>query len=412
MPATAPLPQELVKCFEGKAGVSGRNVVSTGPYMIEGSENVDISSCDKVKPTSGFDGETFMNMVRNPNYAQSTDSARKNYADRFEFQVNANADDIANKVEAGEYAFGNATMPPQFLKKYSQDKSLAAHFHQNDGDRTWYLPFTLTQPPFDDVHVRRAMNWVMDKHALVQAWGGPLVGKVANHVIPDGMLNNMLTEYAPYKTLGDAGSVAKAKLAMKGSKYDVDKNGTCGAPECKNVLMIYDTRIQDPKMQVVIEQSAKKIGITFAARQVEGAYPTVSTVGKNIPFTSRTGWGKDYPDAYTFFSPLFDGRTIIPTGNVNYSLVGITPSQCKTMKVKGNCTGVPSINADLDRCAALVGQAHIACYAALDRKVMTQIVPWVPYLWQIVTRMSSKDVTNYDFDQFSGTPAWSRMAVN
>ena len=36
----------------------GRNLVSTGPYMIKGSDEVDISSCDKVKPASGFDGQT------------------------------------------------------------------------------------------------------------------------------------------------------------------------------------------------------------------------------------------------------------------------------------------------------------------------------------------------------------------
>ena len=81
----------------------------------------------------------------------------------------------------------------------------------------------LTQPPFDDIQVRRAMNWVMDKHALVQAWGGPLIGEVANHIIPDTLLNNLLAEYAPYKTPGDRGSVAKAKAAMKGSKYDTDR---------------------------------------------------------------------------------------------------------------------------------------------------------------------------------------------
>src|SRR5581483_1779253 len=51
---------------------------------------------------------------------------------------------------------------------------------EHPGARTWYLTMNLTQPPFDDVHVRKAMNWVMDKTALVQAWGGPAIGKVAN----------------------------------------------------------------------------------------------------------------------------------------------------------------------------------------------------------------------------------------
>ena len=78
----------------------------------------------------------------------------------------------------------------------------------------------LTQPPFDDIHVRKAMNWVMDKAALVQAWGGPAIGKVANHIVPDTLFDDQLAEFAPYKTAGDRGSVAKAKAAMKGSKYD------------------------------------------------------------------------------------------------------------------------------------------------------------------------------------------------
>src|SRR5262249_36288676 len=188
------------KCFEGKAGAYGRNVVSTGPYMIAGSDKVDISSCSAVKPASGFDGQTVLDLVRNPNYDAKTDSkaARENYPDEFKFLVNANADDIVNKAEAGEYQMDGSTPPPTALKKYSTDKALAPYFHQNSGDRTWYLTMNLTQPPFDSLQVRRAMNWVMDKHALVQAWGGPVIGDVANHIIPNPLLNNLLADYAPY----------------------------------------------------------------------------------------------------------------------------------------------------------------------------------------------------------------------
>src|SRR5215204_2267498 len=54
MPATAPIPQEVAKCFT-KAGDYGRYVISTGPYMIQGSDKLDISSCKAMKPISGFD---------------------------------------------------------------------------------------------------------------------------------------------------------------------------------------------------------------------------------------------------------------------------------------------------------------------------------------------------------------------
>ena len=42
----------------------------------------------------------------------------------------------------------------------------------NSGDQTWYVTMNLTQPPFDDIHVRKAMNWVMDKAALCRPGAG------------------------------------------------------------------------------------------------------------------------------------------------------------------------------------------------------------------------------------------------
>ena len=140
----------------------------------------------------------------------------------------------------------------------------------------------------------------------------------------------------------------------------------CDAKECKGVLLIADARAVDPGMVNAIQQDAAKIGITFTVRTINGAYPTIQTVAKNVPLGERPGWGKDYADAYTFFSPLFDGRTIIPTGNTNYSLLGITQTQCTTLKVVGDCDpfnqktglGVPSIDKQLDKCSVLIDPAR------------------------------------------------------
>ncbi len=74
----------------------------------------------------------------------------------------------------------------------------------------------ITQPPFDDVHVRRAMNWIMDKSALRQTWGGPTVGDIANHIVPDSLFGGQLADYKPYRTIGDHGSVAKARARHEG----------------------------------------------------------------------------------------------------------------------------------------------------------------------------------------------------
>ena len=86
MPAAGPIPPEVTDCFT-KAGDYGRFLIASGPYMIEGSDQLDITSCDTMKAISGFNPEKFLNLVRNPNYDPATDSpeVRSNYPDRFEY---------------------------------------------------------------------------------------------------------------------------------------------------------------------------------------------------------------------------------------------------------------------------------------------------------------------------------------
>lgn len=420
MPATGPMPAEVTNCFANEPGKYGQDLISTGPYMLNGIQNIDVSSCAAIKPdTTGYDGQTLYDVVRNPNWNEKIDPFSKNYPDEVRFTVDSSDVDIYNKVEAGQLDMATSSIPPDVLEKYATTPSLKQYFHQNQGDRTWYLTMNVTQPPFDDIHVRRAMNWIMDKTALVQAWGGPTIGSVANHIVPDTLFDNQIINYKPYATPGNHGSVAKAMAAMKGSKYDTSNNGMCDASVCKNVLLISDTRSQDPKMVAVMEQDAAKIGITFKVHTINGAYPTIQTPSKNIPIAERPGWGKDYADPYTFFGELFDGRAIIPSGNTNYSLIGITPAQCKSLKVTGDCSpydaatglGVPNVDSMLDKCNAALGQPRLTCFENLDKYMMVNVVPWVPYLNSFVTRITSSNVTHYAYDQFTDTPAYENISV-
>ena len=412
MPAAAPMPPEVVKCFEGKPGRYGRFVIASGPYMIEGSEDLNIGSCGAMKPISGYNGTTSLTLVRNPNYRPSTDSrkARSNNVDRFEFTVNTNIDDIYNKVAAGELDDEFATASPKVFREYSTSASKRKLLKSYPADGTYYITMNLTQPPFDDVNVRRAMNWVMDKEALRRAWGGAVSGVVADHIIPDSMLLGRLNGFKPYKTPGDRGSVAKARAAMANSKY-ANKNGVCTAKECKNVLMIADVRAVDKAMVPVVQSSAKKIGITFAVRSVNGAYPVIQTPSRNVPISQRPRWFKDYADPSTFIDPLFRGSNIIASGNTNYALVGLKPGQAAQLGIKGNVDNVPTIDPLANRCQRLIGSPRIRCYANIDRVLSTQIVPWVPYLWANNVFIIGPNVTRWNFDQSSGYPALSHVAV-
>jgi peptide/nickel transport system substrate-binding protein len=414
MPATAPIPPEVGKCFEGKPGDYGRDVISSGPYMIKGADKVKLP-CSALKPMSGYSGAngSLLVLVRNPNYDQSTDNYRKNYPDQFRYVINSNADDIYAKVQAGQYDDETSSPQPKTIRQYVTDPNLKKRLLSNVGDRTWYLTMNLTQPPFDDIHIRKAMNLIIDKQALRKAWGGPLLGAIATHIAPPVMYNNGLTEYDPYSTPDHTGDVGKASAEIKQSKYDPGKTGKCTASACKGVLMIADTRALDNRMVPVIQADAAKIGITFTVRSINGAYTTIQTTNKNVPISERPGWGKDYADPYTFFGELFDSRALIPSGNTNYSLVGITPqiNTEKKLGVKGTLTGIPSVNGDIDACQAKTGQDRTTCWENLDKKMMTQVVPWVPYLWANNVIIVGPNVTHWSYDQFSDTTAYSQVAV-
>jgi peptide/nickel transport system substrate-binding protein len=414
LPATAPIPSEVGNCFQHKPGDYGRDLISSGPYMIAGSAG-SFTSCAALKPFSGYAGANgnHLTLVRNPNYDQSTDPYRKNYPDTFSFVINSNADDIYNRVQSGQLDDESASAQPKTIRQYATNPDLKKMLLTNVGDRTWYLTLNLTQPPFDDIHIRKAMNLIMDKQALRKAWGGPFLGAIATHIAPPVMYGGGLAEYDPYATPNDSGSVQLASAQVRQSKYDPSHTGKCTASACKHVLLVADTRALDARMIPVIENSAAKIGITFTVRAINGAYPTIQTTSKNIPINERAGWGKDYADAYTFFAELFTSTAIQPTGNANYSLVGLTPqlNQQKKLGVKGTLTGIPSVDRDVANCEPKLGAARTTCWENLDKKLMTQVVPWVPYLWSNVVRIVGPNVTHWNYDQFTDTTAYSQVAV-
>jgi len=416
LPATAPIPEEVAKCFEGKPGDYGRDLVSSGPYMIQGSDAVNASGCTTIKPMSGYAGAngSKLILVRNPNYDQSTDPIRKNYPNQFDFVIDSNADDIYNRVQAGSLEDEQSSPQPKTIREYATNSDLKKRLLSNPGDRTWYITLNLTQPPFDDIHVREAMNFIIDKQALRQAWGGPVQGALATHIVPPSLFNGGLASYDPYASPNGTGDVDKAAAEMKQSKYDPGKTGKCTASACKGVLLLGDTRALDNRMIPVVQADAKKIGITFTVRQINGAYPTLQTPSKNIPISERPGWGKDYADALTFFNALFVSTSILASGNTNYSLVGLTPAFNTAHKIgaSGNLNNIPSVDAQFNACQPKLGDARTTCWENLDKTLMTKVVPWVPYLWSNVITILGPKVTRWSYDQFSNTTAYSQVAVS
>jgi peptide/nickel transport system substrate-binding protein len=419
MPAAAPIPEEVGKCFK-KAGDYGRYVMSNGPYMIQGSDKLDISSCESMEPISGFDPSRELTLVRNPNYDQATDNLRSNYVDGITVSVNTNVDDIFSQVQAGNLDSSISDQPPKpVLQQYLTDQAKKPYLHSNSGDRTWYITMNWATPPFDDIHVRKAASWVMDKAGILQAWGGTTFGEIATHNIPPIVLGDKLTgEYNPYASEGNRGDEAKAKEEMKQSKYDTDKDGVCDAKECSNLVMINRNVTPWTDAEAVVVSSLDKIGIKVKPRELasSAAYTTIQTVKNKIPIALNAGWGKDYADPYSFAGALFDSRSIIATGNTNYPLLGMTPEQAQEFGIEyPEGVTIPSVDADIDACQEIPNteaDQRNQCYADLDKKLMEESVPWIPYLWANNITVTGTTVTKFEFDQFSGYLSFTQMAVN
>ncbi|HVH53703.1 MAG TPA: ABC transporter substrate-binding protein, partial [Actinomycetota bacterium] len=271
LPATSPIPPNPSDA-SAKYGVAdghkqdyGRFLVSTGPYMIQDIDKVDFSlPPDAQTPASGFQPGKSIVLVRNPSWSSAVDPIRKAYVDEIEATIGGTVPDIENKVERGELDVMDALPNPEGIKAFVTNPDLKSDIHPDPSDLAYYMNMNLAMPPFDDIHVRKAMNYAVDKSGLLRLAGGSIQGAVANHIIPDTLLGGALTSYDPYPF-----SVAKAKQEMALSKYDTNHDGTCDADACKNVLTVIDQTDPQPKMAALIQHNVQAIGITLNLKQFQ-----------------------------------------------------------------------------------------------------------------------------------------------
>jgi hypothetical protein len=66
----------------------------------------------------------------------------------------------------------------------------------------------------------------------------------------------------------------------------------------------------------------------------------------------------------------------------------------------------------MNECTNLTGDERVSCWADIDRLLMEDVVPFVPYLFDNNVDITSQRVVNYTFDQFAGLAAWDKMALD
>lgn len=420
MPASAPIPpnpdspDDRLGIAEGHTKDYGRFQVGTGPYMFEGSENLDFSVPAKdQEPVSGYDLGRSAILVRNPSWDPATDELRAAYVDSIEVVSGGTEEDLANKVDNDEVdlVIDNGATAEQ-IEAYTTDETLSSRYYNHLDDAISYSTMNVLVPPFDDVNVRKAVQYVVNKDALRRIAGGPEVGDIAGSVFVPGVIGGLNTGYDPYGSEGARGDVEAAKAAMAESKYDSDGDGICDAPECENVLTVSEESTTNQRGVQIWRDSLEQIGITLDNKPLAlGAmYARCEDPAAQVGFCPTVGWGKDFPDAITFGPPLFGGEGILP-GCCNYSFTGITEEQIAEAGYPAGTEVPESFDDMLAECAELLGQDRTQCYADFDRYQMENVASIIPRRFTTYPAVVSTRVLNYQFDQFAGVPALDHMAL-
>ncbi len=419
LPASAPIPPNPndpsapLGIAQGHTKDFGRFFVGTGPYMFQGTDQLDFSvPAAQQKPVAGYVPGRSIVLVRNPSWVAATDDLRPAYVNEIDATIGGTAADLYNKVMSGDLDYVvDAAIPPNVLKQYQTNPDLKPLYHQYATNAINYISMNLAVPPFDDIHVRKAINFAINKFGGRQLAGGPSVGVIAGHIFPDGLINNLLQTYDPYASPNDSGDINKAKAEMAMSKYDTNHDGVCDASVCKNILDVISTTNPAPQEADLYASNLQPLGITLDIKALATTtmYAKCNTLTVQVPLCTSVGWIQDYPDAFTFGPPLFGSESLYPAC-CNYSAVGASPAQLQ--KWGYSVTSVPSADSKIAECKGLpVGDQRTTCWANLDKFLMEDIVPWVPRTFPNSNEVTSSRVTNYSFDEFGGIAGYDHFAL-
>ena len=329
---------------------------------------------------------------------------------------------LEKKVVANEadVVMGNG-ITPSVLRQFNTDATLQNRIFINPSTGNFYYTMNLGLPPFDDLYVRRAVQYAIDKAGLIRVSGGSATGQVANYFTPPVLFTlsdgtNALEGYVPYPSTDGLGAdspdgLEAAKAEMAQSKYDTNQDGICDAPECKDVLTLGSNDPAAAAGHALTEKNLEAIGITMDLKELSGSavYTKVIAPANQIPFALSPGWLADWPDAYTFYLPISYGPSILDNGNSNYSMIGATPEQME--KYGYAITDVPSMNDEIDACVPTSGDDRITCFADAEKVLMEDIAAIAPYVISNTIQIISDRVENFTYSAFDSQMAYEQVAL-
>ncbi|NJN94886.1 MAG: peptide ABC transporter substrate-binding protein [Anaerolineales bacterium] len=191
-----------------------------------------------------------------------------------------------------EAGLADVVQPPLTdLDRVKADPTLSKELSQTPSACTGYLGFNVNKPPFDDVNVRKAFSWAIDRTALAD--NVVKSGQPARWFIRPGLTA------APDPAAGDdfgapiTASVTEAKKFLAESSY-----GSAQAlPEITLMLSPREDWVQAAEAIQQMWRDNLGVQVNLVTQEPKVFFDTLAT---DPPQVWRLGWCMDYPDADNF----------------------------------------------------------------------------------------------------------------
>jgi peptide/nickel transport system substrate-binding protein len=325
LPTTCPVPAGTVMKAQ-ESGVLEENYAS-GPYKLQ-----------------SYQPSRQIVMVFNKNYDQAL--GVRGHVAKYVFQIGVQASQAALEIQAGQLDFQTSNLATADIIRLSHDAALASQVHQSPRPETTYLFLNNEVPPFNNIDVRKAINYAINRTAIEEQWGGPLVGSVSSQIMVPGALG-----YKQYQAYPSTPDLTKAKQLIQASGVKLPITTQLRTQNDAPGFM---------SMAQVIQANLKPIGINV---QIVGTPNSVnssfiSNPKARVPMGIEP-WSLDFPDA----------EALINTG-----MDPATPNAPPNLTRFGDAAFIPAFNA----AAAALGTQRASLYEQLDYNLMTQVAPYAP----------------------------------
>ena len=219
-------PTEYMKYLPDSAALR-QHTLSDGPYRIT-----------SYSPGKGF------TLERNPVWEQATDTLRHAYVDKVVINQDLTAESTQEQLEAGVGDLDwNVQPPTQDLPGLEGSPNLVI------GPPSGYLASRLLAlneyaGPFSKRLVREAVEYAVDKNAIVQIDGGPAIATVATQPIVPAS-TGYIPGFNPYPDDNGVGDSAKARALLRQAGY----------PHGVAVRLVYSTTEPMPRLAQALQAS-------------------------------------------------------------------------------------------------------------------------------------------------------------